>query len=208
MPIHRRDIIRNALVAVSLGAASPVPANAFHPFHVCVGQMQFNPGSSRWEVSLRMHPRDLELALNDVTGKNVTREDPSFPDQVIDFLGNQFFLAYFPDSQDLKAIHKGLSELAPARSLDKAQVNLDRRSTIEWVGMESQRGWLWIHFEMTPPEKMASSGPMYLVHRIFIDRIDAQENSVAILHTRTDRGSLQFKKGELAKLFPEPAKNP
>jgi hypothetical protein len=34
-----------------------------------------------------------------------------------------------------------------------------------------------------------------------MDRIEAQENSVAILQTQTDRRSLQFKKGQSVKLF-------
>jgi len=152
-----------------------------------------------------MHPRDLELALSDLTKKNINREDPDFPKHLIDYLGNQFFLTHYPHSQDLKIIQQELSKLAAARSLEEGQTKWQSRSTLDWVGMESERGWLWIHLELNPPESSASSGPMYLVHRIFIDRIDAQENSVAILHTRSNRSSLQFKRGQEAKLFPLPS---
>jgi len=45
---------------------------------------------------------------------------------------------------------------------------------------------------------------MYLAHRIFLDRIELQENTVAILHAPGARGSLQFKKGELIKPLTAP----
>jgi hypothetical protein len=165
--------------------------------------MQHNPQTGQWEVSLRMHPRDLELALTDLNRRNVSREDKDFAEVVVDYLSNQFFLMSHADSKDLKDIHEQISKLAPTRSLEEKAIQADRRSKLEWVGMESERGWLWIHLELTPPDGLASQGPLVLVHRLFLDRIEAQENSVLILHTRTKRSSLQFKKGQVAKLFPD-----
>lgn len=178
---------------------------ANHPFHICVGQMQHNPQTGQWEVSLRMHPRDLELALTDLNRRNISREDKDFAEVVIDYLSNQFFLMSNTDSKDLKDIHEQISKLAPARSLEDKSNQINQRSKLEWVGMESERGWLWIHLELTPPEGPASQGPLVLVHRLFLDRIEAQENSVSILQTRTKRSSLQFKKGQAAKLFVVPS---
>jgi hypothetical protein len=76
---------------------------------------------------------------------------------------------------------------------------MDNRSTLQWVGMESERGWLWIHLELTPPVAGGVESKMYLAHRIFLDRIEMQENTVAILHAPGSRSSLQFKKGESIK---------
>ncbi|MCE2785874.1 MAG: hypothetical protein LW699_13445 [Pirellula sp.] len=81
---------------------------------------------------------------------------------------------------------------------------MGNRSTLQWVGMESERGWLWIHLELTPPVARGVESKMYLAHRIFLDRIEMQENTVAILHAPGNRGSLQFKKGESIKPLTAP----
>ena len=197
MPTHFRPTLIGMLVLIALSAIGTPASRANHPFHVCIGQMQWNPSNGRWEVSLRMHPRDLELALSDLNRKNISREDPQFPKFAVEYLSNQFFLMRSPDSQDLKVIAERISQADPNRKLDQ-------RSSLEWVGMENERGWLWIHLEMTPPQADPAPGPLYLVHRIFLDRIEAQENSVAILHTRSNRSSLQFKRGQIVKPFATP----
>jgi hypothetical protein len=197
MPTHFRPTLIGMLVLIALSAIGTPASRANHPFHVCIGQMQWNPSNGRWEVSLRMHPRDLELELSDLNRKNISREDPQFPKFAVEYLANQFFLMRSQDSQDLKVIAERISQADPNRKLDQ-------RSSLEWVGMENERGWLWIHLEMTPPEADPAPGPLYLVHRIFLDRIEAQENSVAILHTRSNRSSLQFKRGQIVKPFATP----
>lgn len=200
LPTRRSGLLCTLVVAL---AAILLKGNSYanHPFHVCVGQMRWSPESSKWEVSLRMHPRDLELAIADANRKNISREDQDFSSHAIEFLENQFFLLSSPDTQDLKVLQKRISDLPPTKSLQQQDSTIGRRSRLEWVGMESERGWLWIHLEMTPPQSDGEKEPLYLVHRIFMDRIEAQENSVAILQTQTDRRSLQFKKGQSVKLF-------
>jgi hypothetical protein len=46
------------------------------------------------------------------------------------------------------------------------------------IGMKSERGWLWIYLELTPPVARGAESKMYLAHRIFLDRIEMQENTV------------------------------
>jgi hypothetical protein len=187
-----------------------VGAHTSHPFHVCIGQMRHNAQSGTWEVSLRMHPRDLELALSDLHKESVARESENFPKVAVDFLENQFFLIRLSETSNTKEIAEQISGLEPMRSLERKsnsssdtdgnrKLPRERRSTLQWVGMESERGWLWIHMELVPPESAPSDGKLYLVHRIFLDRIEMQENTVAILHAPGNRGSLQFKKGESIK---------
>ena len=200
MSIYRNDSLL-AWMILALGILASGETIASHPFHVCVGQMQYNSQTSRWEVSLRVHPRDLELALTDLHRKSISREDKDFPEHAIDYLENQFLLMHYRDSQDLKVIDKRISDLASARSLEAKGQAISSRSRLEWIGMENERGWLWIHLELIPPESDSNQGRLYLVHRIFLDRIEAQENSVAILYTRTQRSSLQFKKGQSVKPF-------
>ena len=172
--------------------------------------MRHNAQSGTWEVSLRMHPRDLELALSDLHKESVTRESENFPKAAVDFLENQFFLVSLSETLSTKEIAEQVSGLAPMRSLERKSpprsdtegnpsLPMGNRSTLQWVGMESERGWLWIHLELTPPVAGAVESKMYLAHRIFLDRIEMQENTVALLHAPGSRSSLQFKKGEPIK---------
>ena len=207
MRIANRICFFGGLLWIALGW---VGAQASHPFHVCIGQMRHNAQSGTWEVSLRMHPRDLELALSDLQKESVARESESFPKVALDFLENQFFLIRLSETLSAKEIAEQISGLEPMRSLERKSISSsdtdgnrklprESRSTLQWVGMESERGWLWIHMELVPPESAPSDGKLYLVHRIFLDRIEMQENTVAILHAPGSRGSLQFKKGESIK---------
>jgi len=207
MRIANRICFFSGLLWVALGW---VGAHASHPFHVCIGQMRHNVQSGTWEVSLRMHPRDLELALSDLNKESVTRESENFPTAAVDFLENQFFLVSLSETLSTKEIAEQVSGLAPMRSLERKStprsdtegnpsLPMGNRSTLQWVGMESERGWLWIHLELTPPVARGAESKMYLAHRIFLDRIELQENTVAILHAPGSRSSLQFKKGEPIK---------
>ena len=207
MRIANRICFFGGLLWIALGW---VGAQASHPFHVCIGQMRHNAQSGTWEVSLRMHPRDLELALSDLHKESVARESENFSKVAVDFLENQFFLVSLSETLSAKEIAEQISGLEPMRSLERKsnsssdtdgnrRLPRESRSTLQWVGMESERGWLWIHMELVPPESAPSDGKLYLVHRIFLDRIEMQENSVAILHAPGSRGSLQFKKGESIK---------
>lgn len=207
MRIANRICFFGGLLWIALGW---VAAQASHPFHVCIGQMRHNAQSGTWEVSLRMHPRDLELALSDLHKESVARESESFPKVAVDFLENQFFLISLSETLSAKEIAEQISGLEPMRSLERKsnsssdtdgnrKLPRESRSTLQWVGMESERGWLWIHMELVPPVSAPSDGKLYLVHRVFLDRIEMQENSVAILHAPGSRGSLQFKKGESIK---------
>ena len=207
MRIANRICFFVGLLWIALGW---VGAQASHPFHVCIGQMRHNAESGTWEVSLRMHPRDLELALSDLHKESVARESENFSKVAVDFLENQFFLVSLSETLSAKEIAEQISGLEPMRSLERKsnsssdtdgnrRLPRESRSTLQWVGMESERGWLWIHMELVPPVSAPSDGKLYLVHRIFLDRIEMQENSVAILHAPGSRGSLQFKKGESIK---------
>lgn len=207
MRIANRICFFSGLLWIALGW---VGAQASHPFHVCIGQMRHNAESGTWEVSLRMHPRDLELALSDLHKESVARESENFSKVAVDFLENQFFLISLSETLSAKEIAEQVSGLEPMRSLERKsnsssdtdgnrRLPRESRSTLQWVGMESERGWLWIHMELVPPVSAPSDGKLYLVHRIFLDRIEMQENSVAILHAPGSRGSLQFKKGESIK---------
>lgn len=158
---------------------------AAHPFHVCVAQMEWNGENQLWEVSIRLHPQDLERVLSQSRGKPTSIEDPDFSKHATPFLNKQFAIVDTPKSMTLQ-------DLVAA---------IDRKdslptSELRWVGMEPERGWLWIHLEMTPPKE--AGGQSWLLHRIFLDQIDRQENSVRIVNG-ANRYALQFKRGQEAQ---------
>jgi len=197
---------------------------ASHPFHICIGQMQWNPAESHWEVSLRLHPQDLERAMSTAAGKPISMEDEDFSETALAYLNQQFFICRRPDGSDVKGLvealdadasRDGVATSAPSAaegtpsskdgSKDGSRVGsadgsiagaiaVDERSTLKWVGMENERGWLWVYLELVPPA-MESGTQAWLVHRVLLDTVERQENSVSILIERTNRYALQFKKG-------------
>ena len=179
-----------AVVGICLLLASTLHA---HPFHLCVGQMKWNSQSNSWEVSLRLHPQDLEKALNaerskDKPNERVSIDDDGFSDLATKYLGSRFFVRRTPlamNTEEFKAILR--SETKPAPELV---------SSIQWVGMEQERGWLWIHLGLTQPSVQPEQHKLWFVHRILLDTVERQENTIAIDPTRTEKYSLQFRSGQ------------
>jgi len=174
-------------------ALSTTPVHANHPFHVCIGQMQWSAEESHWEVSLRLHPQDLERAMSSDAGHAISMEDEDFDEKATRYLSEQFFIWRRPLTEESATLTEVLSKgFAKEASVDGSS-NHDR-SQLKWVGKESEKGWLWIHLEMIPPADQADTRS-WLIHRIFLDTVERQENSVSIVPTRATRHSLQFKKG-------------
>ena len=185
-----------AVVGICLLFASRLQA---HPFHLCVGQMKWNVDSKIWEVSLRLHPQDLETALTAErnklsTGRNtekasqrVSVDDADFSDLATKYLDSHFFVRATPlamNDEEFNAI---------LRSQIKS--GTENGSTLKWIGMEQERGWLWIHFELTQPSVQPEHQKLWLVHRILLDSVERQENTIAIDPTITEKYSLQFRSG-------------
>jgi hypothetical protein len=184
-----RMILATVMGTCMLDATGVSSALAVHPFHVCVAQMEWNADAKLWEVSLRLHPQDLEKAMTRSRGMPTSLEDHDFPELAIPFLNDQFFLVFPTQPTTRKEL---LESIERGETLSRSQ--------LRWVGMEQERGWLWIHAELQPPADNAqepTAGAPWLVHRIFLDQIDRQENSARII-SGTQRYSLQFKAGEEA----------
>ncbi|MBM3964500.1 MAG: hypothetical protein FJ308_05450 [Planctomycetes bacterium] len=200
------------VIAMVLGKSnSSSMAYAPHPFHVCIGQMEWN-GSDRWEIALRVHPQDLEKELSKVVGKSISIEDDTFPGLVTDFLNGQFFIVRFSIDLSHQEIDERISEISKeahseADTVTKADVAEGKtlqdptRSHLKWVGMESERGWIWIYLELFPPRsESVTESRDWLVHQLFLETVERQENSVVVYpQPRTNSArkySLQFKKGQ------------
>lgn len=185
-------------------------ANA-HPFHICVGQMRWNDEEKYWELSLRLHPQDLEQSLQRwllgqsrdgvQNGRPIEAllagcrvEDPDFETHAVDFLNQHFFL-YHQEATKKSSSSQGSSEVF---------IETNPKSKLVWVGKEYEKAWVWLHMELHPPQQLASGSRLYLCHKVLLGEIPEQENSILVEQQGRQRFSLQFKGNELAKpLEPE-----
>jgi len=194
-----------------------------HPFHICVGQMRWNGEEKYWELSLRIHPQDLEQSMqrwrlsqssNDqLTGQSVAAllagcriEDPDFESHAIEFLGQHFFL-FLPDPVDRRAL--GDKRGGPRISLEDqsaiATQNAEARSRLVWVGKEYEKAWVWLHMELHPPQRSIQLQQpdrevrLHLCHKVLLGEISEQENSILVEPGDGQKFSLQFKGDDVAK---------
>jgi hypothetical protein len=181
-----------------------------HPFHLCVGQMKWNAAQKHWEVSIRLHPQDLEAAmssaLQDASGRRVSTDDKDFPDLALGYLSRNLYLRRTPKAmlrKELEAIVKlsldnpTAKGLTPGNSNDHVSQSLtEERSRWTWVGTERERGWLWIHLELNPPQFDPAKEKLWMVNRLLMDHVERQENTMSVDPVSQPKYSLQFKKGE------------
>ena len=167
-------------------------------------------------------PQDLEKELSKVVGKSISIDDEQFPQLVTNFLNDQFFVLRVPVDLAQQEVDQRISEM-PKETLrgadaaatgdtvteetsDKTSRKDPTRSSLKWIGMESERGWIWIYLEMYPPRlEAAKSSRDWLVHQLFLETVERQENSVVIYPqprtTSAKKYSLQFKKGQPSALM-------
>ena len=193
-------------VLILMALASVVSA---HPFHVCVGQMRWNEEEKYWELSLRLHPQDLEQSMQRwrisqsrdelEKGRPVEAllagcrvEDPDFESHAIEFLNQNFFL-YHREAGEKLNHSEG--------SLEASSNEANSKSKLVWVGKEYEKAWVWLHMELHPPKQPASDSRLYLCHKVFLGEIAEQENSVFVEQSGRQRFSLQFKGNDTAKLL-------
>lgn len=182
-----------------------------HPYHICVGQMEWNSESKVWEVSLCLHPQDLERAMKQwrlasvkqplsdsqlvELQKGCSAEDPEFEKTIPEFLQGEFYFLALPKD----------SRLTDAKERIENKDGKSPVSRMKWVGKETEKGWLWLHFEVTPPKLDRENPELWIVNKILIDVVDKQENSLAVRWSPTEKVSYEFKKGEIAHHMAEVA---
>ncbi|MCE3017555.1 MAG: hypothetical protein LW870_16975 [Pirellula sp.] len=196
-------VVCSGLFVMIAGFMCP-PRVFAHPFHVCVGQMTWNAESKHWEVSLRLHPQDLERSMKawrtsslppnstpaeiEAALKGCSLEEREFEELVVSYLDSQFFLRRAPMAMQKDELEKVLnSTTREAKDFSK----------LKWVGREQEKGWLWIHLEMQPPEADLSVYRVWLCHQLFMEAVSRQENSVVVQPTKQIKYSLEYKKGNL-----------
>lgn len=153
------------LTLLSLGYASTALA---HPFHLCSGEMEFNPKTRRWEVAMKMHPSDIETVIRKRTGKKIDVAAKEGSPELVDYLSKHFQLTC----------------AEPA----KAPTNTTEQQKLDFVGAEIERGWLWVYFEVPAPE---GKGEVTLTHSVLLGEVEKQSNTI-LVRNQGKRASLHF----------------
>lgn len=172
--------MKQLLVLLMLLGVTSV-ARAAHPFHVCIGEMDWNADEKLWEVAIRIHPIDLMSAIKKNHGVEVHLEE-----------GDEEHIAKYLESR-LYLVAAG--EETPT---EFDQLAKERRSSFRFIGMEQDKAWMWIYAEMHPPEE---SDQLELVNSILIGDVLNQENTMQLRFGK-NRMSLQFKSKKLIQSVP------
>lgn len=98
-----------------------------HPFHSSVAEVEWNAETERFEVSLKVNPHDLELALRQRAGKRLILEKLTDNQPVYKYIDSMF------------QFHRGKEKLK-----------------FRPVGFEVDAKAAWIYFELTPPDDLGN----------------------------------------------------
>lgn len=190
-PLIRSLALLSCIAFLGFILSRIVLASSFHPFHICVGEMEWNEGSKKWEVGLRLHPSDLATSFKRLTKKEWKEpgtsqlESNPFLKELGEFLETQVFLERIIDSEE---------------KLEKASVST--KSKLTMVGTEEEKGWLWIYFELTDPSPIdlpkGSKSVLRIHHGLMLDDVENQTNSL-LVRKGDDRLPLRFVIGESTK---------
>lgn len=112
--------IRN-LIVMAIAAALFTDSAVAHVSHTSVSEVEWNPTSQRFEVSMRLHIVDLEDSISVVTGKKFRLEGNKLaPELLTTYLSKRF--AIRSEEQQTTKLH--------------------------WVGMELELHDVWVYFEL------------------------------------------------------------
>jgi hypothetical protein len=179
-------MIQGSFVVLALGLITPASA---HPFHLCTGEMRWKADTERWEVGLKIHPQDLIRAIEAKTGKKIDLDGKKDVEVMSNYMASQFYFDFGKDANSVQKVSE--TEFTAIRERFK------------WVGLEEEKGWVWIYFELSTPkmEKGGEAESLWLTNQLLLDAIDKQENSV-LLKRGEERLSLQFSEQQRSAEIP------
>lgn len=124
-----------------------------HPAHISMTEMEWNPAAGNFEISLKLAPEDLELALSHFNGRSMT----------------------LAGEQSLDSL---LRELIAARFHLIAEN--DQSLTLNWVGYEISHQAAWLYFEFKPSTGQSA---FRLSNRLLLKARPQQVNTVNLKAT-------------------------
>jgi hypothetical protein len=145
-----------------------------HPFHTSVAEVDWNRETGRWEISLRVHAGDMELALTKQHGRKINIESAEAEKLVQAYLATRFQFLSQAEAEKLKAAAGSVIALKPeAETKEPAKAN----EQFHWLGQEFEGNWMWLYFELTPPE---SKEQTVLFSQLLTEINDDQINIVSV----------------------------
>jgi hypothetical protein len=190
-PFPRR-LVLVVLFCTCAGLAWALP----HPFHTSVAELDWNSTSQRWEVSIRIHAGDLELALAQQCRRQIDVEDKEALPVIQEYLASRFVLLPHSDvenwakrrtnaevetttttSNDNQLQRPKSGEVPSGDSAARNPQSAETSTNFEWVGHELEGNWLWLYFEIDQPK--LSEQPLALFSQLLTEVNEDQINIVS-----------------------------
>lgn len=143
-----------------------LPLLVMHPFHITLTEAEWNRQTERLECSLRVDPRDLDLALSAQEKKPVRSEE-----------------------LDDKALRQLVSKYLQERLRLLRAGDEERPGKLHWVGSETDKKYRWFYFELQPPP---GKQPLQMENRLFFDVQHGQRNTVVMRRKRETPEAIVF----------------
>lgn len=142
-----------------------------HPFHISIGEMEWNTTSQKWEVAVRVQSTDLQTAVRRFTKTQVNVDGENIPEELVIYLSEHFYLSNATPAESRKQEAIASKREAPSSS------ESSNRSDLKWVGHEVERGWMWLYFELTPTK---SDKELYLTNALLLETVEGQTNTMLV----------------------------
>lgn len=152
-----------------------------HPFHTSTAEMEWNSKTQRFEVSVKIHAVDIERALSRKSGRRISLEGKAEVTKLVrEYLSQHFFIAEQQTLQDSKLDREKpqASEKHGENDGKEAGEQVEPlRSKLKFVGRELETSWLWLYFELEPPQSDMS---WVLANTLLFDVTDGQINTITV----------------------------
>lgn len=167
-----------------------------HPFHTSVAECDWNPQSKRWEISLRVHAGDIEIALTQFAGKKLNIESDESQKTICEYLSNRFRISGQSAARSLKP-----TDFASSTISDKTQSS-EVGNRLHWLGQELEGNWAWFYFEMEPSADLESP---VLVSQLLTEVNEDQINIISMRQAGA-RATRQTNRNQIWVELPVPIK--
>lgn len=170
-------------VTLFLGLSGNVWA---HPFHTSTAEMEYNAGTGRFEVALKIAASDFEQLV----------------------IGGTALIAQDQRSQETPTTAERLTkeqqrEKLAARYLEKQFTvsNNGKACTFQWVGTEDEIANKWLYFEIVVPIADDENGEWILTNKVLCDHYNNQINTVVLI-AKAKRVSLKTHEQSVSVALP------
>jgi hypothetical protein len=131
-----------------------------HEFYVSITEVRYNPGSERFEVSMRFFPDDLDRALLDRSGIHThlaTELEPELADSLL--------MVYLLEDFALEVNGEDL--------------------LLNYLGKESESNAIWCYLESS---RIAAPGTISVLNMILTEYFPDQVNIIQVYHGKWNKG--------------------